>query len=177
MRVDRRLAAILAAVATLAAIVAFVILSTRQGGTSAANAGVPVPRSLAGVPLVRLLEGEEAVRTVVGIHWEKIPIERAAIAEYGADDRLYFRLWVAVVRDPCRLVEAMAEKMREYAGMLPYTAPQVINHTVRFYVTLDKRDGTLHVFWCEPPYVIWLHIYDSKLALQALREVVDFYKR
>jgi hypothetical protein len=112
----------------------------------------------------------------VSIHWEGVPVEAAAIAEYGYP--LAARLWVAKSSEACRLVERMAEKMREYASMLPYTAPIPAEHdSVTFYVSLDKRDGTLHVFWCESGYVIWLHVYEPSIAMEAVKEVVEFYKR
>ena len=178
MRVGgKKLVAVVVAAVLLAGIAYLLVYAYQRPHINQSSKAIPVPEELAGIPLARHVSGEEAVKTVVGIHWEKVPVEKAAIAEYGSNGRLYFRLWVAVVNDPCRLVDEMAEKMREYASVLPYTAPRPINHTVLFYVTIDKRDGTLHVFWCEPPYVIWLHIYDRRLTLEALREVVDFYRR
>jgi len=104
------------------------------------------------------VSGSEAVRLVRGIHWEpgRVTVERAVVVFYS-DGSI---LWASYVGGAaCSLAERMAEKMTVYESELPYTAPaphRVGGVTV--YLTLDKRDESLHAFWCRGGLVVWVRL-------------------
>ena len=135
------------------------------------------PDVLAGYKLARLVTGEAARNIISRIHWEPVEVENAAIAVYGNRSK-GFIVWVARVKGACRLVERMASKMAEYEHQLPYTAPQRVTHGgITFYISVDKRNGSRHIFWCEGEYVIWLQAagVTSDQLLDAIVKLVNLY--
>ena len=149
----------------------------RSSVATSSPSSMPLPpRILGGYRLEAIVTGEKAVEMVSRIHWEPIRVDDAVIARYGSDTG--FIVWVARVHDACRLVHMMAEKMRKYADMLPYTAPTNITHGgITFYVSIDKRNGSRHIFWCEDGYVIWLQaigVTDQQL-IDAIVSLVSTY--
>ncbi|WP_167827892.1 hypothetical protein [Pyrolobus fumarii] len=139
---------------------------------------IPVPDRLAGYPLLRLVSGDEALRMVKGIHWEPgaIPASGAAVALYGINDKVAYRLWIVEVSNACLAVESMAKKIAEYSNQLPYTPPQPHNYgSVTFYITLDRRNGSYHIFWCEGSYALWLEAYDTSTLMKAVEQLIEFY--
>ncbi len=177
MRKKLRLAVVVS-VALLGAIAAYLLLSTGNNSPGTGYAARLVPDELAGYKLLHLVEGEKALEIIKGIHWEPgdIRLINAAIAEYGANGSIAFRLWVGVSNDACLLVETMAQRMKMYENVLPYTAP--VNHTLAghlVYFSRDKRDSRIHAFWCEGKYVIWLEAYDMNAIPDALKQLFTFY--
>jgi hypothetical protein len=136
------------------AVVAVIIASTRSSGER-----IMYPLSLpGGYGVAASISGEEAVRSVQGLHWnpEKIRVKDAVVVQYS-DGTI---LWAAYVgKDACKLADTMAEKMAVHEAELPYTAP--ILHSIgghRVYLSMDKRDGGLHAFWCRDGLVAWVRL-------------------
>ncbi len=169
------LGVVLVAAGILVYIQGFMVNKGARGAVSASSMPLP-PETLAGYRLAGVITGPKAVRMVSSIHWEPIHVDDAVIARYGSDSG--FIVWVARVPGACRLVKLMAEKMRRYADMLPYTAPANITHGgITFYVSIDKRNGSRHIFWCEGDYVIWLQAIrvNSQQLIDAIVTLVKTY--
>lgn len=127
--------------------------------TSHDGSGIGYPETLpGGYGVARLATGSEAVEMVRGLHWspERISVRDALVAVY-TDGTV---LWASYVGDnACSVAASMARKIAEYEEELPYTAP--IPHSfgdVVVYLTMDKRDGSLHAFWCRDGLVVWVHL-------------------
>ncbi len=171
---------ILGAAAIILAVTAAILLAPHSEPVSRSSSAAAdiVPDRLAGYNLLHVVKGAMAVKIVKSIHWEPsmINVSNAAIAEYGSANGIAYRLWVAQSPQACSLVKRMAERMNEFAAMLPYTAP--VRHTLSgytVYFSLDKRDGRIHAFWCEKDYVIWLEAYDTRRIQEALEQLIRFY--
>ncbi len=164
----------LAAVAVV--IVAVLVVShapSGGGGSSDLQLLAEKLSRLDGISAVRVVTGEEAVRLVTGIHFDPHAFHpRDAVIILYSDGS---RLWVTRVDDACDLVERMAERMRVLADRLPYTAPRAerVDGTT-FYVSLDKRDGSVHIFWCEPrsELAVWLEARSSEMLREGLHEII-----
>ncbi len=163
---SKRIVAI-AVIGVVAVAVAMLLLYQGSSQTS-----ISLPRELPdGTPAVKLLTGRDAVETVKSIHWSpgRIGVVDAAIAVYSSGARL----WAAVTSsDACSLAEAMASKMKMYEGELPYTQP--VEHEingVKVYLSLDKRNGFLHAFWCKDRTIYWAELPPSQAIL--LRSIVE----
>ncbi|OWJ54960.1 hypothetical protein [Pyrodictium delaneyi] len=166
----RRHKLLLLAVATavVVAAAAIFILHTSEGlGGQASAEGIYYPEMLPGDYTVeRIVSGEEALAAVKGIHWEPgmVKAKKALIVVYSDGTRL----WIVDTGDnACELVDRMAEKMKTYADQLPYTAPfshEVAGVTV--YISQDKRDGRLHVFWCRGSLAVWAELGAAAYARQ-----------
>lgn len=111
--------------------------------------------------IIELVVGEDAIKMTKSIHWNPsriAPID-AIIAVY--DDGT--RVWISKIDNACRVVETMASKMQEYEDRLPYTVP--VQHSINerdIYLSLDKRSGQLHAFWCiNEKVLIWVEVGSS----------------
>lgn len=153
-----------------AILLAVLVLATTPQLNQSEKATVP-ERLPDGTPAIRIVRGEEAVRLVRSIHWSpsRIGVVDAAIATYSSGARI----WVAVTTtDPCRLAEEMAQKMSLYAEELPYTTP--VSHRLQgktVYLSLDKRTGGLHAFWCTGHRLVWVELPPSQTGL--LRSIIS----
>jgi len=164
----RRHKLLLLAVAAAVVVAAASILYTSEGlGGQASVEGIYYPEMLPGDYTVeRIVSGKEALAAVKSIHWEPgmIKAEKALIVVYSDGTRL----WIIDTGDnACELVDRMAEKMKAYADQLPYTAPfshEVAGVTV--YISQDKRDGGLHVFWCRGSLAVWAELGAAAYARQ-----------
>ena len=158
-RLPRRPAALAAAL--LAAAAAAVLLLGSRGGfdSQAAMGGLFYPETLpGGYSVEEVVSGDEALAMVKGIHWEPdmVKAERTLIVVYSDGTRLWI---VDTGGDACSLVAMMAKKMAMYQDRLPYTAP--VEHSIggtTVYMSLDKRDGRLHVFWCSGSLAVWAEL-------------------
>lgn len=169
------------AAAVLAAAAAAVLLMGSGGGSDgqAAVGGLFYPETLpGGYSVEKVVSGDEALAMVKGIHWEPgmVRAERALIVVYSDGTRLWI---VDTGGDACGLVARMAEKMRMYQDRLPYTAP--VEHSIggtTVYMSLDKRDGRLHVFWCSGSLAVWAELGASAYtgqgaALEVLGTLIE----
>ncbi len=111
-----------------------------------------------GYHVVAVINGSRAVEAVKKLHMNPghIDVVEAYIVKYS-DGTI---LWISRVRgDACEAVKRMAEVMTRLASMLPYTAPtKHVIGGVEVYLTLDKRDGSIHAFWCRGDYSVWARV-------------------
>ena len=134
--------------------------------------GIHYPHELpGGYTVAQIVSGQDAVELVKSIHWNPAAINasKALIIVYSDGTRV----WITEVKgDACSYVALMAGKMRAYSNQLPYTppAPHTIGQTT-VYLSMDKRDGRLHAFWCKNRLVIWAELGAS--GPQALPKLVN----
>lgn len=150
----RRLSLVFAILAGVFALLA--ALSAMSGGQSID--GFHFPASLPdGATVVNAQGGPEAVAAVKHIHWEPeaVVIEKALLVSYS-DGTL---LWLSAADNACQLTSLMAAKINASSKKLPYTPPVAVrvDHTT-VYITLDKRNGQVHAFWCRGKLVAWAQL-------------------
>ncbi len=163
------------AIAAVAVIIVAVLVVSHAPGNEGGGLGLLAEKlsRVDGVSAVRVVTGEEAVSTVTGIHFDPHAFhpKDALIILYSDGSRL----WITRVNDACSLVERMAERMRLMADRLPYTAPRAerVDGTT-FYVSIDKRDGSVHVFWCEHhgDLAVWLEARSGEMLREGLHEII-----
>lgn len=158
---------ILAAALALA-LMALTLAAARWGG----GPGLSYPETLpGGYRVARVVSGPEALEMAKSIHWNPSAIEitKAVIVVYTDGTRL----WITETKgDACRYAEQMAEKIAIYSEQLPYTPP--IPHEiegVKVYLTLDKRNGRLHAFWCRDSIIAWAELGES--GIQGLKRLIE----
>ncbi len=153
---------VVTAIAVLAAVVAGFIVWVHVAPEPVS--AIDYPRELpGGYPVIRVITGKKAASLVASIHWSpsRIPVVDAIIVEYSDGTRLWA---VTVNDDACQVASRMAEKMRIYESQLPYTAP--VLHSIgdtQVYLSMDKRTGGLHAFWCRGNIVAWVEVGSSGL--------------
>jgi len=120
--------------------------------------------------VVEIVTGEDAIKMTKSIHWNPgniAPLD-AIVAIYSDGTRV----WISKIDSACKVVEIMASKMQKYENMLPYTVP--VQHNIggkNIYLSLDKRSGKLHAFWCiNEKVLIWVETGSS--GIDGLREFI-----
>jgi hypothetical protein len=165
---------VLLAAAIAATLLTLNLLHAGETSVGPSEASINYPVALPqGYSIVSVVSGRDAVRLVSSIHWNpsRIPVVDAVVVEYGDGTRL----WVARVSGSgCSVVERMASKMIMYAHQLPYTIP--VPHTIddkMVYLSLDRRSGGLHAFWCSGDLVVWVEL--GRGGLEVLSYIVRYY--
>ncbi len=157
-------------VVAVAVVVALLLPGVLKPTTSSSE---PYPPTLpGGYKVYRAYTGEKAVEIVKRLHWHpsEVKIEKAYVVQY-TDGTIIWLAYVGSRDKACSDVEAMVKAMYKYASRLPYTPP--VNHTMwghQVYLSMDKRDGSLHVFWCQDGYTVWVRVGAS--GVKGLQHIV-----
>lgn len=152
------------------------IVTWRLGDrTSASPRAADLPDSVAGLRLSDMQVGTTAVENVTRLHGQSFPLESGAVGMYDGPDGAA-TVWVAGARshtDAGQMVIAMRDRIAE--GRSPFT-PLVAQETASGTIYELEGMGQRHYYFQAGELVIWLGA-DHLLAEQALRDVLDFYRR